>query len=408
MRWLMRLQSGSSCMRVSSVALAAAASTIITGCGSLPASRATSATYSHIEHAAIRVSASAPIGYGPITSLIGDPNGASVWFWDSSRTQDTIFRENARGKVAAWPVSSGSSYAPEEARSGFAVSGAGTAWLGINSTLVELDSLTGRVRRWHIPPPRDNPGAERHLPPALEGLHAVQALAVGPTGQVAVAMTNSSSVQEFSPRTDSFAMLPMPTNNDEPLSLAYSPTGILGVGFGDLTTGKAQDALIVRPSGASAVAAGADSWAIVPYGSSQFILGAARPYVIRSDGRSFPLIVPSIPLDQSGNSVPVGILPNGWLAAIGRAGVVEFPKNSTSQASAAAVAITLGLPRVQCEPGIISGPVTNSPAAPRPGRKLCSAPPMEAMATDGAGDIWVVSPDRSETVGLLSISRATG
>jgi hypothetical protein len=66
------------------------------------------------------------------------------------------------------------------------------------------------------------------MPPDMTGLHAVQGLAAAPNGQVAIAMTNSSSVEQFDSASGTFTQIPMPTANDEPLSVAYASNGTLG------------------------------------------------------------------------------------------------------------------------------------------------------------------------------------
>jgi hypothetical protein len=277
-----------------------------------------------VKPALIRSSSALPADYGPITSLVGSPNGTGVWFWDSTATQDSIFFKSPHDRLKAWTVLT-TSTAPEEAASGLAVSSSGEVWLGVNSTLVELTPSTGRVQTWHIPAPTDNPGAEHYLPPALKGLHAVQALAAGPDGMVAIGMSNSSSVQLFNAGTGQFSEVSMPTTNDEPLSLAYSPDGALGVGFGNFTTHQANGAMIVPQTGHATIAVGKDAWSITSYGSSDFLLGSARPYIIRPDGGSFPLNTPTVPLDSSGNAISPALLPGGWLAAVSKIGIIAFP-----------------------------------------------------------------------------------
>src|SRR5215472_3275430 len=106
-----------------------------------------------------QVSASLGAGYGPIMSLVGDPDGSGVWLWDSTTSVVTVFHVDGQGTLTSWPVLSGSAYVNNEI-SGFAVTPAGVAWLGIDATLVRLDSKSGAVQTWKIPPPADNPAAE--------------------------------------------------------------------------------------------------------------------------------------------------------------------------------------------------------------------------------------------------------
>lgn len=113
------------------------------------------------------------------------------------------------------------------------------AWCGWESTQRSSNSIrkTHAVQSWTIPTPRDNPDAEKKLPPArsgvpsLQGIHAVQALAVGPDGHVAIAMSHSSSITRFDPGTAAFTSLALPATSDEPISVAFSRDGTVAVGF---------------------------------------------------------------------------------------------------------------------------------------------------------------------------------
>jgi hypothetical protein len=343
---------------------------------------------------------SVPAGYDPITTIVGDPNGSGLWFWDFTQSQVSIFHETVSQQLSSWPVLSGD--AVENAQpgmSGMGVSSSGSVWLGTGDVLVELDPSTGDVKTWAVPMPRDNPDGEQNAGPALQGIHYVQGLAVGPRGEVAIATWDSSSVEIFDPTSGTFTQLPMPTVNDEPLAVAFSDNGSLGVGFADLSTGVADSALIVSPTGSESTVSAADSSAITAYGSSAFILGTSHPYLVTSSGQASALQTPTSPLAPSSESAPVGLLPQGRIAAVTPAGVVEFPANATSSAAAAASSTTLALPQVQC--GVALTGVAPPSPAPTPSG-LCPPPVIQVMATDAAGDIWIVSPAAPNTIDLLA------
>jgi hypothetical protein len=79
----------------------------------------------------------------------------------------------------------------------------------------------------------------------------VQGIAVAPDGShVAIAMNHSSSVELFDVSADTFTQIAMPTTSDEPVAVAYSPNGTLGIALANYTTHQENSALIVRPGGA--------------------------------------------------------------------------------------------------------------------------------------------------------------
>jgi len=352
--------------------------------------------------------ASLPVGYDPVSELAGDPDGTGVWFWDVDASAVDLFHVDGQGALTSWPVLTGASYANERARSGLAVSTSGTVWLGINATLVSLNPLSGAVKAWTIPPPNDNPDAESYLPSKLAGTHAVQALATAPNGEVAIAMSNSSSITEFNPSTTQFSVSNLPASSDEPLSLAFAEDGTLGVGIADLSTGGHADSLVlVTPSGsmqAVTVPQAGSAWEIAPFSASEFVVGSLQPYLVGTDGTVSQMQSPSSLTGSGSAPTPIAVLPNDLVAGIGASGVVEFPNDATSQSSADASSVTLSLPPLPCVPGSPGSPPGLPPAALSQTSTtipvsstttvppVCHPPALDIMTVDGAGNIWIVSP----------------
>jgi sugar lactone lactonase YvrE len=328
-------------------------------------------------------SATLPGGYGPITILAGDPSGRGVWFWDSTKTDLSVFRVDSHGSVTSWPVLSGAEN-NFQAISGFTVTAAGIAWLGINSTLTRVDSASGTARTWQIPAPADNPAAESYLPADLKNQHLVQGIAVAPDGEhVAIAMNHASSVGLFDMSSGTFSQIAMPATSDDPVAVAYSPDGTLGIALANYTTHREDSALIIKQGGSPTVVRVADSSSLISDGTNGFIFGSSRPSLVTTVGKATPIVAPAVSLSSVQTGPAINVMPNGELAAITSAGIVEFPGDASSVASATSASITLQLPGEQCQPNAPSYVVrTTTTGQCHPG--------ANAMAVDGEGDVWVV------------------
>ena len=349
-----------------------------------------------------------PAGYDPITEIDGDPSGAGVWFWDSSASQVTIFHVDGNGTLTSWPVLTGSSFQNEQALSGIAVNTSGTVWFGMNTTLVALDPNTGKVHSWSIPEPGINVAALSFEPPNLAGIEAVQALAVGPKGQVAIAMSSSNGVEVFDPVSATFTTVTLPAAGDEPLSVAYTSDGTLAIGMADLSTGgKATGIELVSPTGATrsvSVAFPGSAWTIAPYSASEFIVGSVHPSLVGTDGTIRELAVPPT-LVGSSSATPMVVLSNGAMAGLTDDGLVEFPSDAATPSEAQAQSVTVSLPAPKTCPASVPSlilpegsppvlPSTTTSTAPNTPTTVpsCPAPAFDIMALDGAGNLWIVSP----------------
>ena len=286
------------------------ASTIM-ACGHVRADRSGHA--GSVIHASAQAPAVLPDGYGPIMSLVGDPNGSGVWFWDSTTSEVAVFHLDGLGNLTTWPVLSGAAYQSQEI-SGFAVTATEVAWLGINSTLIRLDLKSGKEQIWKIPSPADNLAAESYLPTDLKGQHLVHSITVAPdAGLVAIAMTHSSSVELFDASAGTFAEVAMPTASEEPVAVAYAPDGSLGIGLADYKTHLQNTAVVVAPGavGSPTVVPVSDSTSVSSYGPSGFVFGADHPVVVNNKGAVTPIALPSVPFNPPESGSAVSVMPNG-------------------------------------------------------------------------------------------------
>jgi len=355
------------------------------GCGHVPGGGSRQQGHGTVLQGAAQDSATLPEGYNPITSLAGDPGGSGVWFWDDTKSDLSIFRVDSQGNLQSWPVLSGAANV-FQAISGFAVTSAGIAWLGINSTLTRLDSSSGAARTWQIPPPADNPAAESYQPSGQQGQHMVQGIAVASdSSHVAIAMSNASSVEIFDPSAGTFTQIAMPAASDDPVGVAYAPDGTLGIAVASYTTHREDSALLVPPGGAASpvMVRVADSSAISSDGASGFIVGSTSPSLVTAAGTVTPIVLPAA------HPASITVMPDGDLAGITSAGILEFPANADSSASATAASVTLQLPGEQCLPAAGSYELA-APATPQPSPTGLCHPEADKMTVDGAGGVWVV------------------
>lgn len=342
----------------------------------------------------------------PIDALVGDPNGAGVWFWDLTATGDVIYHVSVTGKLTAYPIFTGTSVLYQQGSSGLAVGTNGMVWLGINTTLAELNPDTGKVQTWSIPAGRANPRQQPASAEDMAGHRAVNALTVGPKGRVAIAMNSESSVEEFDPATATFSSLMLPTVTEEALSVTYSSNGTLCVGLSDLATGgHANQVLLVDPAGgkATAMVSGGPAWEVAPYNASTFVVGSFDPHLVSSVGTVTPILAPKALTGTAAAPTPLRLLPNGKLLGVADDGLLEFPSTATSVSAATAQTSTLTV-SVACQPAISSfrQPATPQPTpTPYPPGYTCFEHYGDINAVDGAGNIWFVSKDAQAGVAMV-------
>jgi hypothetical protein len=323
----------------------------------------------------VRVGASVTVHghYGPITTLVGDQGGDGVWFWDENATEVRIFRLSSDGHLRSWPAAARTPALRSGAAAGFAVSAGGVAWLGLRSTLIELDTATGHVRRWPIPAPRANPAADRYGPGGGAG-DDVQAVAAGTAGQVAVADMNASSVQVLDPATGHWRQVMLPSPSDEPLAVGFAPNGTLGIGYQHVGSPHVSGVLLDPTAGPAVSRTVTESWGITAYGTGGFIVGVSRPEVVSADGRVRQLARPAALLDTTGDPVPLAWLPGDRIVSIVSGSILAFPAGAASDRRALEEAFRYVPPR-----DLI----------------------IRFVATDARGRIWVLPGSGQPTVDEL-------
>lgn len=386
-------------------AITLAALGALAGCGQIPAGTGSSGSGTQVASFLTAVH-SVPAGYSPIQAIAGDPNTSGVWFWDYNRSADAVFYDSPRGALKSWNVLSGSSYQAEQAKSGLAVGPDGYVWLGINSTLAELNPLSGKVRTWHIPAPRPNPSAARFLPADLRGVRAVQALAAGPGHEIAIAMSNSSSVEIFNRTSHVFRTINLPSTSILPIAVDYSSDGTLAIGGSDIARGGlADDVFLLTPTGsktATVLRWPGSAWEIAPFTPSAFLVGAIHPDIVTASGAVTPVRSPGTLVGSAAAPAPILALPDDLLAGISASGITEFPRGAPSAAVATSSSTTLA-GHASCSAAAPSLVMPHGREAVSSTRSACHVAPYQLVTADAAGYLWVVLPTgNGDRVAMLS------
>ncbi len=177
---------------------------------------------------------SVPTGYSNPSGL-ATAGTSVVWYFAESATQDTLFRfDQASGNVRQIQIP------PTPAlRSGLftplALEGATAVWIGINSTLVEVNQTTGMATLIDLPPisllpptvaqPPSVPGGQQGT--AYEG---IESLSIEPNGTVVVGRLFASALQTYAPSTNEFGQIALPSGSmlvTAQQNLSTSSTGLV-------------------------------------------------------------------------------------------------------------------------------------------------------------------------------------
>jgi hypothetical protein len=344
---------------------------------------------------------------GPLSGVVGDPSRPAVWFWSLTKRADVVYRLDATGRVKSWAVLSGKRrVVTGDDESGLAVASDGDVWLGASRTLVRLNPTSGNVRTWKVPAGRLNPRAVHGL--SLKGPPRITAVAVSPSGGVAVALWPMSSVTTFDPSTTQFSVVDLPSVDDLDTALAYSNGGTLGVGYADIAeqgdninhvlmlTGALRRIVVVSDSAAVA---------LTDWHSRRFLAGDANPEIVSVTGPPRDLPAPTSldgfrPFNQ-----PLDLLSGDRLAGATRSGVIVFPGNARSNSAATARSHLYLTPQEPCYHGPIigvpPGSATTDTASTSTTTAICRQG-VSAVATDAHNDLWIITGTNADTVMLLA------
>ena len=340
-----------------------------------------------MRQSSVRTAVSLPHRYRRVSSLVGDLTRPGVWFWGTTASRISLFHLSRNDTLKTWPVLPLSSRLRTGSASGFTVTATGVAWLGLNSTLIRIETRTGQVRSWAIPAPRSTG----------TGRPAVEAIAANADGQIAVAMSHSSAVQLFSQRSDRFTEVTLPATTDQPRSIAFARNGTLGVSFTE--SGRAGVYLLPR-TGPLFVAAVDDPIGVTPYGSSSLIVGVASPDLVSSTGIVTQLVGPGDLANLDVATSAPAQLPNNKLSTVVGAGYLSYPVGAQSVTAAKTSSVLYLAAPNSCGTVTVKlpGSAATQPTEPAPS----SCPwPFRLLTSDSTGGVWVVPAASRRTVELL-------
>ena len=305
--------------------------------------------------------------YGPLLALAGAPTGDGVWF-TATAARLTLFRLGMAGTLTSWPLPAPASSVRASAGLGLAVTASGVAWIGVGSTLLRLDTKNSQLSTWQVP---------------VRGAGA-DSVAVSQDGRVAVAMSDSSSVQVLDPRVGTFKRITLPAAGDHPLAVGYARNGTLGIGYEHPGTPRAEAVLLVTRTGAQRSAGVPQPTAVTPYGASGLLVGVTDLTVVPERGHPRSLALPADQRDFASVTPAPAPLPGDRLAIAMDTAILTFPATTSSAVAVAGSRLSV-IPSPRCQP-----------------HRGCPAG-YQLLATDSDGDLWVVPKADRRTVELVSL-----
>jgi hypothetical protein len=360
-----------------------------------------------------------PAGFDQPVTLVGDPAGTGVYFFAESQRDARVFRWDGQ-KLTSWSVGDPATDTDLQtsAQNSIAAGSVGTIWVGVNSTLIELNTATGKATRTTMAAATASAGAEKRRPPELAGYHPITGIAVAPNGDLAVIRDAAVDVEVRDHATGTFTDIRL-SSDTAPSSIAYDTTGSLGIGTLAIASN------LYSTSGTTAlgggplqlVKAGAlTATATEPGSTSAAVSGAVGGTVLSRPGGGF-VQVPSesnlIVATVSSGGVETALeslVPKAELA-------VEGP-TATVAANAVAVGTKTGLslfnttsdteqdvnfPTFNCDnDGMTVGGTLNG-TPPTTTQGPCSQR-ATAISVDNTGTIWALSSGANDTIARIDPS----
>ncbi|MGH7442426.1 MAG: hypothetical protein ACREKE_07120, partial [bacterium] len=159
-----------------------------------------------------------PRGYGTPYDLVGDPNGTGVWFLAQSVADVALFRlSGPTGTLESWPVGS-SAELELGLNSGLAVGRSGITWVGVGQSLFRVDTTAGSVTQIALPSVPESAALAKLPGPPEAQTPGIIALAVAPSGSLAIARFGATAIQIYSPSSGTFTTVPLPDNSSPNLA----------------------------------------------------------------------------------------------------------------------------------------------------------------------------------------------
>jgi hypothetical protein len=324
-----------------------------------------------------------PQGYAMAGLIAGDELGSGVWVWAESSTESRVFHyEVAPAGMSSYLMGPSSEWAAS-AESALIAAPDGTVWLGVGMELGRIDR-GGTVSTWRVPVTSHDPKLASFQPPEMATVQGIRDLAICSCGKVAIALRNSTAVEVFDPKSQSFSVVGLPTDV-APRSVAYFGDGTLAVAADDYRTHRSDAVIVVTPSGTLRRVEVPDASHVRPSRGGALIVGDELPVTLLPDNTTQSAMLANdanrFVLSRSG----VATLPDGRLVADGGDRLVVSDLIAGKD-------VDLVLGQRVCNsrppyPGTASSSATESPGS---GTALC-ADRVDVYAVDAGGGVWYES-----------------
>lgn len=320
--------------------------------------------------------------YEPESLAVGT-DATSVWYWGASPSGVRLFQwSDANRAIRSWDIDkavtthSGMSYSTLAVDSQF-------VWIGESDSLARFDIAAGTSTTFAVQGIQDNAAAEAHRPPEIRGAHQITAIAEDSSGNIAVALSASSTVKIFDSESKIWSDVQIPSGTDA-WNVKYFADGTLAIALADYNASDLRELLLVKGSLTTLVHVD-DASALESGSSDTLVVGSQIPEVVDSSGQ----LVSKVPVPAGTTlSARAGVIQtsDGWLFNTSN-GLLE---GSASGATLGAVPPSSD----QC-PVTISG----GAGAPAPsGLEQCpNDATLTALGSDGR--VWVVDRHASSTQG---------
>jgi hypothetical protein len=328
-----------------------------------------------------------PVGFDQPTTLTGDSLGVGVYFLAESPTDARVFHWDGQA-LRSWSI--GDPAQDRDLVSGIQNSIAAgrdaTVWVGLNNTLIALDTSTGEVKTMVIPALTASNAADDLRPTNLRGWHPILALALAPGGDLAVIRGAALDVTVRDHASGKFAQVPV-SSSTQPASIAYDQSGTLAVSSyavsatkADLSAGTLQ---LLRP-GANAMTAPASTsgGTVMARPNGGFILVSSLPaftaITVSADG----VQTPQRPIQATAQLAvqgPSAVVSTSVVALGTTTGFALFDMTSGAEQD-------LNFPTSQCDPNGAAIPLGPSPVS-RPTSVVCGSRAL-ALSVDSTGTLW--------------------
>ena len=316
---------------------------ILEACGSTSEGTAPHSSSPTTQPAAATTPVSLPAGYGNAAALAVDPIRPGVWFLSAASPTDVaVFFWNAQTQVVrTYPLPDPEQHGMDFGLyAGLAATPTGTVWVGTGRTLAGIDERTGAVT--YETPPQPEP---------VSLLAAIESIAVGPGGELAIAYNESPSVEVRS-ASGSYTTLTLP-GGLLASATAYLQDGTLGVAA-TVATGEAYGTVDFFAADGAVSSVAAPSWGISAAGD-RFLTSMQDVVFVSPPKAGQPAQVePAIRQAQLPGNIVLQLgagaqVAGSWVLASTRTGFVEVNQATGSIR-------TLTLPTTSCDGMIGPGP----------------------------------------------------